>query len=62
MAEYPISEKGKLVLVMESTDTGLIKLHMPTPSAYVTHETAEEVRILLARAIADVQGDERPPS
>lgn len=61
MAKFSVSDgvnpgTGEQGFVMESTDTGMVKLSMPTQEIYVSPDTAEEIRALLALVIADARG------
>lgn len=60
MAKYSVSnghpDRGKQVLVMESTDTGGVKLAIADQEIVVSPDTAEEIRALLALVIADARG------
>lgn len=61
MAKYSVSDganpgTGTKVLFMESTEAGMVKLFIPNSLAFVSADTAEEIRALLALVIAEARG------
>lgn len=61
MAKYSVSDgvnpgTGKQAFFMESTESGMVKLFMPDRLAFVSPDTAEEIRALLALVIAEARG------
>lgn len=65
MAKYSVGDgadpgTGQAALFMKSTELGMVELHMPTSPVFVSVETAEEIRALLALVIAEARGGHQP--